>query len=70
MGKEPQRDSLNVAMADSTRIKVNGQAAIDSLNRLQAIQDSIDATMKREFVPVTSFIHTFELNNYERIYQA
>ena len=70
MGKEPQKDSLNVAAIDSTRIKVDGQAAIDSLNRLQAIQDSIDATMKREFVPVTSFIHTFELNNYTRIYQA
>ena len=70
MGKEPQRDSLNVAAIDSTRIKVDGQAAIDSLNRLQAIQDSINATMKREFVPVTSFIHTVELNNYTRIYQA
>lgn len=70
MGKEPQKDSLNVAAIDSMRIKVDGQAAIDSLNRLQAIQDSIDATMKREFVPVTSFIHTFELNNYTRIYQA
>ena len=70
MGKEPQKDSLNVAAIDSTRIKVDGQAAIDSLNRLQAIQDSINATMKREFVPVTSFIHTFELNNYTHIYQA
>ena len=70
MGKEPQKDSLNVAAIDSMRIKVDGQAAIDSLNRLQAIQDSINATMKREFVPVTSFIHTVELNNYTRIYQA
>ena len=70
MGKEPQKDSLNIATADSTRIKVNGQAAIDSLNRLQAIQDSIDATMKREYVPVTSIIHTFELNNNRHIYQA
>ena len=67
-GMEPKADSL--AIADSTRIKVDGQAAIDSLNRLQAIQDSIDATMKREYVPVTSFIHTFELNNYDRIYQS
>ena len=70
MGKEPQKDSLNIAAIDSTRIQVNGQAAIDSLNRLQAIQDSIKATMKREYVPVTSFIHTFELNNYDRIYQS
>ncbi len=70
MGKEPAKDSLAVAAIDSTRIKVDGQAAIDSLNRLKAIEDSIKATMKREFVPVTSFIHTFELNNYRRIYQA
>ena len=70
MGKEPQRDSLNIAAADTTRIKVNGQAAIDSLNRAQAIKDSIDATMKREYVPVTSFIHTFEMNNYNHIYQS
>ena len=71
MGKEPTgtKDSLNIAV-DSTRIQVNGQAAIDSLKRQQEIQDSIDATMKREYVPVTSFIHTFELNNYDHIYQA
>ena len=68
-GKEPQRDSLDIA-ADTTRIKVDGQAAIDSLNRLQVIQDSIDATMKREYVPVTSFIHTLDIDNYDRIYQS
>ena len=69
MGKEPGRDSLNIA-ADSTRIKIDGQAAIDSLNRLQAIQDSIDATMKRVYVPVTSIIHTLDIENYDHIYQA
>lgn len=69
MGKEPQKDSLDIA-ADTTRIKVDGQAAIDSLNRLQAIQDSINATMKREYVPVTSFIHTLDINNYNHIYQS
>ena len=69
MGKEPGKDSLNIAV-DTTRIKVDGQAAIDSLNRLQAIQDSIDATMKREYVPVTSFIHTLDIDNYDHIYQA
>lgn len=71
MGKEPtaKSDSLSMA-ADTTRIKVDGQAAIDSLNRLQAIEDSINATMKREYVPVTSFIHTLELNNHKRIYQS
>ena len=69
MGAEPKADSLAIA-TDTTRIKVDGQEAIDSLNRLQAIEDSIESTMKREYVPVTSFIHTMELNNYERIYQA
>ena len=69
MGKEPVKDSLNIAI-DTTRIKVDGQAAIDSLNRLQAIQDSIDATMKREYVPVTSFIHTLDIDHYDHIYQA
>lgn len=71
MGTEPKKmaDSLAIA-ADTTRIKVDSQAALDSLNRMQAIQDSIDATMKDEFVPVTSFFHTFEFNNYNRIYQA
>ena len=69
MGKEPGKDSLNLAV-DTTRTKVDGQAAIDSLNRLQAIQDSIDATMKREYVPVTSFIHTLDIDNYDHIYQA
>lgn len=70
MGKEPvKNDSLHLA-ADTTRIKVAGQAAIDSLNRAQAIQDSIDATMKKVYVPVTSIIHTLELHNYNRIYQA
>ena len=26
--------------------------------------------MKNEYVPVTSFIHTIDFNNYRRIYQA
>ena len=67
MGAEPKRDSIVVA---DNRITIEDQAKIDSLNRAQAIQDSIDATMKREFVPVTSFFHTFEWNNYNHIYQA
>ena len=69
MGKEPRKDSLDLA-ADTTRIKVDGLAAIDSLNRMQTIQDSIDATMKREYVPVTSFIHTLDIDHYNHIYQS
>ena len=67
MGAEPKRDSL--AIADN-RIKVEDQAKLDSLNRAKAIEDSIEATMKREYVPVTSIFHTLEWNNYNHIYQA
>jgi len=72
VGSEPKAkiDSLTMAATDTTRIQVAGQAAIDSLNRVQAIQDSIDATMKKEYVPVTSFIHTLEIHNYKRTYLA
>jgi hypothetical protein len=70
MGAEHKKDSITVAAIDTTRIKVDSQAAIDSLNRAQAIQDSIDATMKKEYVPVTSIFHTFEWNNDAHIYQA
>ncbi len=71
MGAEPKAklDSLALA-ADTTRLKITDQATLDSLNRAKAIQDSIDATMKNEFVPVTSFFHTLEWNNYRRLYQA
>ncbi len=58
------------ATTDTTRIAVPSKAVADSLMAAQAVQDSIDRTMKREFVPVTSFIHTLEATTNERIYQA
>lgn len=58
------------AADDSTRVKVGSQAQLDSIKMAQARQDSIDATMKKVYVPVTSFIHTLDLGNYDRIYQA
>ena len=67
MGAEPKRDSLSVV---DNRIKIEDQAKIDSLNHAKAVQDSIDATMKNEYVPVTSIFHTFEWNNYNHRYQA
>ena len=72
VGAEPKAmlDSLAALTVDTTRIKIEDQATLDSLMRAQAIQDSIDATMKDEFVPVTSFIHTVEWNNYDHIYQS
>ena len=60
------------APIDSTRIKVENKEQLDSLLALerQKEEEDNDSTMKREYVPVTSFIHTLELNNYNRIYQA
>ncbi len=63
-------------IVEGGRIAINGQAALDSLN--QAISDEEEKMkekeeeewMKIEYVPVTSFIHTIELDNYRRIYQA
>ena len=68
-GMEPPKEKTD-EVVDTTRIQVDSQEKMDSLNRLQAIQDSIDATMKKEYVPVTSLIHTLELHNYKRIYQG
>ena len=69
MGDEPAKGK-DAQTADTTRIQVESLAQLDSLNRQKAIQDSIDATMKKEYVPVTSIIHTLDVNNYKRIYQA
>ena len=68
-GTEPviPKDSLAV---DTTRIKVDSKAKADSLLAEQAKTDSLEALMKREFVPVSSFIHTLELGNYEHIHQS
>jgi len=69
MGDEPDRAKPQ-EQTDSTRIKVESQEKMDSLMAEKAKQDSIDATMKKEYVPVTSIIHTLDINNYDRIYQA
>ena len=68
VGDEPAPNT-DKAIADSTRIKVD-QHAMDSIMAEKARQDSIDLYMKKVFVPVTSFIHTLDLNNNNRIYQA
>ncbi len=67
VGDEPEADH---SQKDTARIEVGSQAVMDSILAAKALQDSIDATMKREFVPVTSFIHTLDLNRYNRIYLA
>lgn len=63
----PQSDTLQV---DTTRIKVESKEQADSLLAIQAEADSLEALMKREFVPVTSFIHTFDINNNNHKYQT
>ncbi len=69
MGDEPTPKELKTTSIDTTRIVLN-EALHDSLLAQKALQDSIDATMKKEYVPVTSFIHTLELSNYDHIYQS
>ncbi len=68
-GDEPVKGKT-VQESDTTRIKVDGEQQMDSLLAEQQRQDSIDATMKKEYVPVTSIIHTIDIENYDRIYQA
>lgn len=65
-GKEPV-DTTTVA---ANRIAVNGKAAADSLLAADKKAAADSMWLKNEYVPVTSFIHTLEFNNYQRIYQA
>ena len=69
-GEEPAIARNETSEADTTRIAVTSKEESDSLMALQAEQDSLAQYMKKVFVPVTSFIHTLELDNYDRIYQA
>ena len=69
MGDEPGREMPNMAN-DTTRIKVDTDEKMDSLMRVQAEQDSLDATTKKVYIPVTSIIHTVDVNHYNRFYQA
>lgn len=75
IGVRTAQDSLNndataSAQATAGRVAVNGKAAADSLIA-QATKAKVDTSwLKDEYVPVTSFIHTLELNNYRRIYEA
>lgn len=66
-GNEPI-DTLKTQTQE--RLQITSKAQADSL--LAAQQQSAEDTLwtKKEYVPVTSFIHTVELNNYSRIYQA
>ena len=52
------------------RVTVGDKATADSLLAIQDKAKQDTAWMKDEYVPVTSFIHTMKLDNYNRIYQA
>lgn len=52
------------------RIAVNGKNAADSLLAVSKTEGEDTLWMKKEYVPVTSFIHTLKFDNYRRIYQA
>ena len=69
VGDEPLPQKAK-EQVDTTRVAVEGEQMRDSLMAAKALQDSIDATMKKEYVPVTSIIHTLDINTYDRIYQA
>ncbi len=65
-----QNDSAAAAQTAAGRVAVNGKAAADSLIA-QATKAKEDTSwLKDEYVPVTSFIHTLDLNKYRRIYEA
>jgi len=71
-GDEPKHlrvhtDSLTT---DSTRIKVDTKQMADSLIAEEDVKDSLKMFMKKEFVPVTNFIHTLDFSHNDHIYQA
>jgi len=61
----PQNDKGN-----GQRVTVAGKAAADSLIAAANKAQEDTSWMKTEYVPVTSFIHTLDFNNYKRIYEA
>lgn len=63
------KSNANDSIRQQGRIKVDGTEMADSLLRAENVKADTTWT-KREYVPVTSFIHTVQFDNYRRIYQA
>lgn len=63
-GAEPDRKDNK-----AQRLSINKETA-DSILAAEKNAKKDTAWLKDEFVPVTSFIHTLDFNNYTRIYQA
>ncbi len=70
IGDEPTAAKNDSTATDTTRISVTSKEVADSLLAEEARQDSLDNLMKKEFVPVTSFIHTLEFDRYSHDYLA
>ncbi len=64
-GAEPE-DSART----NRRITVSSKAQADSLMALTKQEKKDTSWLKNEYVPVTSFIHTMNFENYKRIYEA
>ena len=62
--------ALNDSLKNQERIAVQGKAALDSLVAAEKKAEEDTSWLKNEYVPVTSFIHTFKFDTYERIYDA
>jgi hypothetical protein len=69
MGDEPGLAKADTVAHDTTRIKVSSKEVADSLLAAEPV-DSARLYMKKEFVPVTSFIHTLDYAHYDRTYLA
>ncbi len=64
-GTEPERKDKK-----DERIAINGKAQVDSIMAANEKAKEDTSWLKNEYVPVTSIIHTLNLNNYRRIYEA
>ena len=64
MGTEPDGQKRT-----NDRLALDKHTA-DSLLSIESKKQADSMWMKKEFVPVTSFIHTIQFDNYRRIYQA
>ncbi len=75
IGVRQAKDSVSNAAStpshsNGERVAVNGKTVADSLIALTNKTKQDTSWLKDEYVPVTSFIHTLELSNYRRIYEA
>lgn len=66
VGAEPTDSTATT----NNRLRITSKALSDSLLAIERKKQEDSAWLKNEYVPVTSFIHTLQFDNYKRIYQA